>query len=110
MSASTRFPEAILLTNITVPKISKVLVSFFTLVGLLKEIKSNQGSNFMSGLLQQAVFLGAKHIKSSTYHQKSQGALERFHSTLKNMIRTYFLDNKKVWDEGISLLLFAVSE
>ena len=111
MCASTRFPEAIPLTNITAPKISKPLVNFFTLVGLPKEIQSDQGSNFMSGLFQQVVFqLGAKQIKSSAYHPESQGALERFHSTLKNMIRTYCLDNEKDWDEGISLLLFAVRE
>ena len=37
----------------------------------------------MSGLFQQVVFqLGAKQIKSSVYHPESQGALERFHSTL----------------------------
>ena len=65
----------------------------------------------MSGLFQQVVFqLGAKQIKSSAYHPESQGALERFHSTLKNMIRTYCLDNEKDWDEGISLLVFAVRE
>ena len=65
----------------------------------------------MSGLFQQVVFqLGAKQIKSSAYHPESQGALERFHYTLKNMIRTYCLDNEKDWDEGISLLLFAVRE
>ena len=111
MCASTRFPEAIPLTNITASKISKALVNFFTLVGLPKEIQSDQGSNFMSGLFQQVVFqLGAKQIKSSAYHPESQGALERFHSTLKNMIRTYCLDNEKDWDEGISLLLFAVRE
>ena len=111
MCASTRFPEAIPLTNITAPKISKALVNFFTLLGLPKEIQSDQGSNFMSGLFQQVVFqLGAKQIKSSAYHPESQGALERFHSTLKNMIRTFCLDNEKDWDEGISLLLFAVRE
>ena len=89
-------PEAIPLTNITAPEISKALVNFFTLVGLPKEIQSDQGSNFMSGLFQQVLFqLGAKQIKSSAYHRESQGALERFHSTLKNMIRTYILDNEK---------------
>ena len=65
----------------------------------------------MSGLFQQVVFqLGATQIKSSAYHPESQGALERFHSTLKNLIRTYCLDNEKDWDEGISLFLFAVRE
>ena len=52
MWASTRIPEAIPLTKITAPKISKALVNFFTLVGLPKEIQSDQGSNFMSGLFQ----------------------------------------------------------
>ena len=49
-------------------------------------------------------------ITSSAYHPESQGALERFHSTLKNIIRTYCLDNEKDWDEDIGLLSFAVRE
>ena len=36
--------------------------------------------------------------------------LERFHQTLKNMIRSYCFDTEKDWDEGIHLLLFAVRE
>ena len=39
--------------------------------------------------------LGVLCFKSSVYHPESQGALERFHSTFKNMIRTYCLDNEK---------------
>ena len=47
----------------------------------------------MSGLMQQAMYqLGVKQCKSSAYHPKSQGALERFHQTLKNMIRAYCTD------------------
>ena len=62
-------------------------------------------------LFQQVVFqLGAKQIKSSAYHPESQGALERVNSTLKNIIRTHCLDNEGDWDEGISLLLFAVRQ
>ena len=65
----------------------------------------------MSRLFQQVVFqLGAKQMKSSAYYIESQDALERFHSTLKNMIRTYCFDNEKDWDEGINLLLFTVRE
>ena len=54
--------------------------------------------------------LGIKQLNSSAYHPESQGALERFHQTLKNMIRSYCLDTDKNWDEGIHLLLFAVRE
>lgn len=38
---------------------------------------------------------------------ESKCALERFHQTLKIMIRTYCLEFEKDWDEGMCLLLFA---
>jgi len=111
MCASTRFPEAIPLRNIKAPTIVKALTKFFTLVGLPKSIQSDQGSNFMSGLFQQVMYeLGIEQYASSAYHPESQGALERFHQTLKNMIRTYCLEYEKDWDEGVHLLLFAARE
>ena len=54
--------------------------------------------------------LGIKQYRSPAYHPESQGALERFHQTLKNMIRSYCFDTEKDWDEGIHLLPFAVRE
>jgi hypothetical protein len=111
MCTSTRFPEAVPLRNIKAKTIIKALVNFFTLVGLPKSIQSDQGSNFMSGVFQQVMHeLGIKQYKSSAYHPESQGALERFHQTLKNMIRTYCYDTNKDWDDGIHLLLFAARE
>ena len=111
MCASTRFPEAIPLRNIKTKTIVKALVKFFTFVGLPRSVQSDQGSNFMSGIFQQVMYeLGIKQYKSSAYHPESQGALERFYQTLKNMIRSYCFDTEKDWDEGIHLLLFAVRE
>ncbi len=111
MCASTRFPEAIPLRNIKAKTIVKALIKFFTMVGLPRSIQSDQGSNFMSGVFQQVMHeLGVKQYKSSAYHPESQGALERFHQTLKNMIRLYCFDTEKDWDEGVHLLLFAVRE
>ena len=111
MCISTRFPEAIPLRNIKRKSIVKALIKFFTFVGLPKSVQSDQGSNFMSGIFQQVMHeLGIKQYRSSAYHPESQGALERFHQTLKNMIRSYCFDTEKDWDEGIHLLLFAVRE
>ena len=62
----------------------------------------------MCSLFQQIVCEpGAKQVKSSAYRRQSQGTLERFHSTLKTMMKCYCLDNEKEWDEGINPLLFA---
>ena len=111
MCASTRSPEAIPLRNIKTQNIVSALVKFFTFVGLPKSVQSDQGSNFMSGIFQQVMHeFGITQYKSSPYHPESQGALERFHQTLENMIRSYCFDTEKDWDEGIHLLLFAVRE
>ena len=111
MCASTRFPEAVPLRNITTKTVVQALTKFFTLVGLPKSIQSDQGSNFMSGIFQQAMHeLKIKQYKSTAYHPESQGALERFHQTLKNMMGTYCLETEKDWDDGVHLLLFAARE
>ena len=54
--------------------------------------------------------LAIKQYRSSAYHPDSQGAFERFHQTLKNMIRSYCFDTNRDWDVGVHLLLFAVRE
>ena len=111
MCKSTRFPEAIPLRNIKIPKIIDALVRFFTFVGLPESVQSDQGSNFMSGIMQQVMCqLGIKQYRSSAYHPESQGALERFHQTLKNMIRAYCTQYQSEWYQGIHLLLFAARE
>ena len=111
MCASIRFPEALPLRNIKTKTIVKALVKFFTFVGIPRSVQSDQGSNFMSDIFQQVMYeLDIKQYKSSAYHSESQCALERFHQTLKNMIRSYCFDTKKDWAERIHLLLFAVRE
>ena len=51
----------------------------------------------MSGIFQQVMYeLGIKQYKSSSYNPESQGALERFHQTLKNMIDLTALTQKKI--------------
>ena len=111
MCATSRFPETIPLRNIKAKTIVKALTKFFTLVGLPSSIQSDQGSNFISGVFQQVMYeLGVTQYKSSAYHPQSQGALERWHQTLKNMMRIYCFETEKEWDEGIHLLLFAARE
>ena len=111
MCASTRYAEAIPLRSIKAKPVGEALRAFFTRFGLPKEVQSDQGSNFTSRLFQEELYaLGIRQVTSSAYHPQSQGALERFHQTLKSMIRTYCEDHKRDWDEGIPLLLFAVRE
>ena len=65
----------------------------------------------MFGIFQQVMYeLGIHQSKSSVYHPESQEAIERFHQTLKNILKTYCNQTGKDWDEGVHLLLFAVRD
>ena len=112
MCTATRFPEAIPLRTITARSVIKALIRYFSWVGLPKHaLQSDNGSNFLAKVFDQVMQeLRIKHITSSPYHPESQGALERFHSTLKNMLRAYCFENQKSWDEGVPLVLFAARE
>ena len=84
MCASTRFLEATPLWNIKTRTFVKAVVNFISFVGLPKSVQSDCSSNCMSDDFQQVMHgLGIKQYRSSAYHPESQGALERFHQTLK---------------------------
>ena len=51
--------------------------------------------------------MGVEQMTASAYHPQSQGALERFHQTLKTMLRKYCFENEKDCDQGVPLVLFA---
>lgn len=60
-------------------------------------IQSDQGTSFMSKVFAQVMTeLKIIHVKSRPYHPESQGALERFHQTLKSMLRKFCLESKRV--------------
>ncbi|KAI2644621.1 Retrovirus-related Pol polyprotein [Labeo rohita] len=111
MCTATRFPEAIPLRTIKSPVVIKALVKFCTTFGLPKEIQTDQGSNFTSKIFTQTLAaLGVSHRMSSAHHPESQGSLERYHQTLKAMIRAYCVETGREWDEGLPFLLFATRE
>ncbi|XP_066946149.1 uncharacterized protein [Macrobrachium rosenbergii] len=108
MDKMSRYPEAIPLRSIKSAKIVEVLINFFTRFGMPKVVQSDCGTNFVSKYFKEKMAeLGIKHVTSSPYHPESQGALERFHQTLKSMIRKYCLSHGSEWDKELPYLLFA---
>ena len=65
----------------------------------------------MSGLFQQIMHeLGIKQYVSNDNYPESQGALQRFHQSLKSMMKRFCHQYHKNWDEGVHLVLFAARE
>ena len=103
----TRYPEAIPLRNIKSKTVVQALLRPFTHFGIPKIIQHDQGSNFTCKLFSEVMSkLGVSHYCSTAYHLESQGAIERFHQTLKSMIRKFCIETQSDWDEGIQYLLF----
>lgn len=80
----------------------RVLTQFISTFGIPLVIQSDQGSNFTFYIFEQILKqLGLKHSCALAYHVQSQGALERFHRTLKSMLRIYGMEMGKDWEEGL---------
>ncbi|XP_039350382.1 uncharacterized protein LOC120374581 [Mauremys reevesii] len=111
MDYATRFPEAIPLRTITARTITAELVKVFARVGLPREILTDQGTNFTSRLLQQVCeLLGIKQLRTSVYHPQTDGLVERFNRTLKEMLRRFPQEDLRRWDQLLPPLLLAVRE
>ena len=108
---ATRYPEAIALSSIDAEKVADALLSIFCRVGLPESILSDQGSNFTSDTLKQvAALLHVQLLTSTPYHQQTNGLVECFNGTLKQMLRKFALDAPHSWDELLPYLLFSYRE
>ncbi|KAL2082452.1 hypothetical protein ACEWY4_022270 [Coilia grayii] len=111
MDVTSRFPEAVALRNIKARPVIEALVQFFSKFGLPREVQTDRGSNFSSGVFQEVMSeLGIRQVLSSAYHPQSQGAIERCHQTLKTMIKTFCLQCDSDWDVAMPFLLFALRD
>lgn len=111
MCQVTRYPAAYPLRSITAKVVVGALTQLISVFGITKVIQSDQGSNFTSHLFAQVLKqLHIKHNKSTAYHAQSQGALERFHQTLKSLLRAYCTELSGDWGDGLPWLLEAARE
>ena len=77
---ATRYPEAISLKKFTAPTVAEELAKYFP--------DTDQGTNFSSQLLQELYqMIGVKPIKTTPYHPQTDGFVEQFDQTLKQMLQ-----------------------
>ena len=110
IDVGSRYPEAIPLKKTTAIEVGKALMNIMSRLSVPEEFLSDRGSNFLSAVLKEAFkFLGVHHSKTAPYHPQSNGAVERFHHTLFQMIRSSSQEGQH-WDELLPCLLFACRE
>ena len=63
-------------------------MTMFTRVGIPEEVLSDQGSQFMSGVMKEVSrLLSMSPLCTTAYHPMCSGLVERFNGTLKAMLR-----------------------
>ena len=80
-------------------------------VGIPDEMLTNCGSQFTMEVLQEVSRLLSLHQLTSTpYHPMCNGLVERFHATMKQMMRIMSTERSKYWDRYLPALPFAIRE
>ncbi|XP_063788599.1 uncharacterized protein LOC134943977 [Pseudophryne corroboree] len=108
---ATRYPEAVALSAITAEKVADALLGIFSRVGFPSEILTDQGTQFMSDLVQCLwAKCGVRQLRTAPYHPQTNGLCERFNGTLKQMLRAFVTSEGGDWERYLPHLLFAYRE
>ncbi len=108
---ATRYPEAIPLRKATAKNIAKELFLLASRVGIPKEVLTDQGTPFMSRVMADLCqLLQVKQLRTSVYHPQTDGLVERFNKTQKQMLRRVIAEDGRDWDLMIPYVLFRVRE
>lgn len=87
---TTRWPEAIPMTNTSTADCARALIRhWITRFGVPLDMSSDRGTQFTSTLWNEIAHqLGIQLHRTSAYHPQSNGLVERFHRTLKSALKT----------------------
>ena len=106
---ATRYPEAIPLKNIEAETVAEGLLTVYSRVGFPKEILTDQGTQFVSGVMKEVSrLLSICRLTTTPYHAMCNGLVE--HSTLKAMLKKMCEERPQDWDRYICPVLFAYRE
>lgn len=88
------------------PELPRDKQSYIYIFSAPKTILTDQGQNFISELITKFdEAFKIKHIKTTNFHPRSNGSLERTHTVVKDLIYTSLRDNDdKEWDEILNVI------
>ena len=108
MDYFTKYVWTYALPNQTAEAVADCLVDLVLDQGVPERLHSDQGRQFESqvfGKLCQR--LGISKTRTSPYNPQSDGMVERFNRTLKDMVSKYISPSGSNWDQHLKTLSFA---
>ena len=104
----TKWVEAFAVQDQSAETIARLLVEeIICRHGAPQELLSDRGANFLSNLIQEVCeILKIRKVNTSGYHPQTDGLVEKFNSTLINML-SKCAEKHSNWDTHLPFLLFA---
>jgi len=104
----TKYSLALPLKQATAIDIANAFVDHFICIyGAPKALLTDQGSNFLSGLMRAiARKFRIAQVKTTAYHPQANGSIERSHHVLWEYLKQY-VDENREWDEHLKLATFS---
>ncbi|XP_063879460.1 uncharacterized protein LOC135110819 [Scylla paramamosain] len=91
--------------------VTEALVGIFCHVGIPKEVLSDRGTQFTSGMMDETFRLfSVKGLNTTPWHPMCNVLCERFNGTLKEMLKRLDAEQPKEWPRYVAPLLFAYRE
>jgi transposase InsO family protein len=106
MDYLTKWPEAFAIPDQKAETVAKLFVEQIVCRhGTPEELLSDRGTNFLSSVIQEVCqLLNIKKINTSGYHPQTDGLVEKFNSTLIQMIAKSCTVSDRDWDNHLPYL------
>ena len=100
---STRYPEAVPLKNIDTEAVAEAFGDIFSRLGVPEEILSDLGTQFVSDCMREVTrLLSIKQLTTTPYHPLCNGLTEKFHGTMKSMLKRLCSEQPRQWHRYIN--------
>ena len=103
----TKYARAVAMRNQKSVTIATALLDhWISIFGTPRQIHTDQGANFDSGLMHELCdLLGVEKTRTTPYHPAGDGQVERQNRTILTMLHAYAADDPAHWDRHISQVL-----
>ncbi len=104
----TKWPKVFATADQTAETVARLFVEQVSRHGAPEHLLSDRGANFQSALVEEVCKLvGTTKTNTSGYHPQCDGLVEKFNSTLINMLSKCVEKYGRDWDKHLPYLLFA---
>ena len=105
----TKYAEIYPLQNMEAETVAEaVFKGWIKRFGCPRELHSDQGKQFESLLFQELCkYLQIHKTRTTPYHPRSDGLVERLNRTIKEMLSKYISSNQNIWDKYIDGITMA---